>query len=200
MKRAKRQTATRESILEAAREIALQDGWGAVTVRRVADKIAYAPPVIYEHFAGKDAMLGELQSLGFTMLADSVTAACADVSPEESILRVTDVYWRFAFDHPELYQIMHGWESKALSSEQTLEGARRAAAATTVALNAWSDATGATLHDPQGAIETLWALLHGMVSVTMLERIGGEAPKAKLLADRAVRDLLRSWAAHGQGE
>lgn len=199
MKLAKRRTATRESILEAAREIARQEGWGAVTVRRVAEKIAYTPPVIYEHFAGKDAMLAELQSMGFTMLADSVTAASAAPDPEDGLLQVADVYWRFAFDHPELYQIMHGWESKALSSEQTLQGARRAGAAAMVALDAWARATGTTLGDPQGAIETVWALLHGMVSVTMLERIGGEAPKAKLLADRALRDLLSAWAAHGQG-
>ena len=199
MKLAKRQTATRESILEAAREIARREGWTAVTVRRVADKIAYAPPVIYEHFAGKDAMLGELQSLGFTMLADSMAAARVDVSPEEGVLRVTDAYWRFAFDHSELYQIMHGWESKALSSEQTLAGARRAGAAAAAALTAWANDAGVTLRDPQGALETVWALGHGMVSVTMLERIGGDAPKAKQLFDRAIHDLLTAWAAHGQG-
>ena len=51
----------KQAILEAAREIAAREGWQAVTIRKVADRIEYSPPTIYEHFANKEAILIELE-------------------------------------------------------------------------------------------------------------------------------------------
>ena len=36
----------REGILAGAREIALQEGWQAVTIRKVAERIEYSPPTM----------------------------------------------------------------------------------------------------------------------------------------------------------
>src|SRR6478672_1548091 len=42
----------RQLIIESARELAEAEGWSAVTTRRLADKIEYSQPVLYQHFAG----------------------------------------------------------------------------------------------------------------------------------------------------
>ena len=55
----------REGILAGAREIALQEGWQAVTIRKVAERIEYSPPTIYEYFENKEAILLELLRQGF---------------------------------------------------------------------------------------------------------------------------------------
>lgn len=47
----------RQSILEAARQIAAEDGWQAVTTRKVAELIEYSQPTIYEYFENKEAIL-----------------------------------------------------------------------------------------------------------------------------------------------
>lgn len=41
----------RQGTLTAAREIALHEGWQAVTIRKVAERIEYSPSMIYEYFA-----------------------------------------------------------------------------------------------------------------------------------------------------
>jgi Bacterial regulatory proteins, tetR family len=49
----------------AAREIAIEDGWEAVTIRRIADRLEYTSPIRYKHFSGKDGLLVELARDGF---------------------------------------------------------------------------------------------------------------------------------------
>jgi len=57
----------KQAILAAARDIAAQEGWQAVTIRKVADRIEYSPPMIYGHFENKDAVLLELMREGFRL-------------------------------------------------------------------------------------------------------------------------------------
>ena len=55
----------RGGILAAAREIASTEGWRAVTIRRIAERIEYSPPVLYEYFDSKDDILLELARMGY---------------------------------------------------------------------------------------------------------------------------------------
>ena len=84
----------RQSILTAAREIALQDGWQSVTIRKVAERIEYSPPTIYEYFASKDDILLELHREGFRQLAAALKAARESTEDrEERLLKMSEVYW-----------------------------------------------------------------------------------------------------------
>src|SRR2546421_2393952 len=99
----------RQGILTAAREIALHEGWQAVTIRKVAERIEYSPSMIYEYFASKEAILLELHSEGFRLLALSLNVARnSHEDYEERIVGMAEAYWEFAMRNPELYQVMHG--------------------------------------------------------------------------------------------
>jgi len=39
---------TRSNILDAALDIVKEDGWQALSMRKIADKIEYTAPIIYE--------------------------------------------------------------------------------------------------------------------------------------------------------
>ena len=74
----------RRAILGAAREIAAQEGWQAVTIRRVAEKIEYSPPTIYEYFESKESILEEEMHEGFRLLLSGLKAAReAHPAPED---------------------------------------------------------------------------------------------------------------------
>ena len=47
---------TPERILATALELAEDEGWGAVRLRRVADRLAVAPAHVRRHFRDKDAL------------------------------------------------------------------------------------------------------------------------------------------------
>ena len=99
----------RQAILTAAREIALYEGWQAVTIRKVAERIEYSPSMIYEYFTSKEAILLELLNEGFRLLALSLkTALSSSEDQEERLISMAEAYWEFAMRNPELYQVMHG--------------------------------------------------------------------------------------------
>ena len=99
----------RRAILDTAREIAAGEGWAAVTIRRVAEKIEYSPPVIYEHFSSKEEIVIELMREGFRgMLAEMRAARDAQRDPVDALLAIGLAYWSFSVAHPEMHLGMHG--------------------------------------------------------------------------------------------
>ena len=99
----------RRAILDTAREIAAAEGWTAVTIRRVAEKIEYSPPVIYEHFSSKEEIVIELMRDGFRrMLAGMRAARDAQKDPVDALLAIGHAYWAFSVAHPEMHLGMHG--------------------------------------------------------------------------------------------
>src|SRR6266702_4636629 len=86
----------RQGILTAAREIAQHEGWQAVTIRKVAERIEYSPSMIYEYFASKETILLELHSEGFRLLALSLNAArSSSEDREERLIDMAEAYWEF---------------------------------------------------------------------------------------------------------
>src|SRR5579863_5606154 len=50
----------RTRILDAARELFAKDGYEAVTMRKIAERIAYTPTALYFHFKDKEDLMQEL--------------------------------------------------------------------------------------------------------------------------------------------
>ena len=194
-RRERQKQATRDGILSAALQIAKTEGWAAVTIRHVAALIEYSPPIIYEYFVNKDALLAELQGHGFALLFAAVQEAGAEKGDaRERVLRVSDAYLRFAYEQPELYQLMHGRDSASVPLEKTFPLATLGAVIVQDCLEDWAATQKVVLPDPEAAVETAWGLLHGLVSVEMLGRISGGEERVRRLARQAMEDLLTAWA------
>jgi len=185
----------RRAILAAAREIAVREGWQAVTIRKVAERIEYSPPMIYQYFASKADLLLALLREGFAELTERLRAAqgTTPTAPEESLARVAEAYWSFAWERPELYQVMHGLGGVPFGTDATPPEARAAFAALRDAVRpVVGDA--AALDD---AVDLFWGALHGLVALAMSGRIAGGQRRATDIMDRAVRDLARAWRTDG---
>jgi AcrR family transcriptional regulator len=181
----------RRSILEAAREIAAREGWHAVTIRKVAERIEYSPPMIYQYFASKDDLLLALLREGFADVTARLRAAHASATtPEEGLLRVAEAYWAFAWERPELYQVMHGLGGVPFGTADTPPEARAAFAALRDAVRPLTGDAAAGLDDD---VDLLWGALHGLVALAMAGRVAGGQRRATRLMGRAVRDLAQAW-------
>lgn len=96
-----------ELIVRAARELAEAKGWDAVTTRRLAERIEYSQPVLYSHFAGKDAIVEAVALEGFVEFAEVVRAARErGGTPEQVLVAVANAYVDFATANPALYDAM----------------------------------------------------------------------------------------------
>ena len=59
-RRARQKQALRGQILDAARDILVTQGFGGLSMRKVADRIEYSPTAIYLHFHDKQSLVAEL--------------------------------------------------------------------------------------------------------------------------------------------
>ncbi|GAA3219309.1 TetR/AcrR family transcriptional regulator [Nonomuraea helvata] len=115
----------RVRLLEAARVIASEEGWNAVTIRRIAGKLEYSAPILYQHFSSKEDLLVELMTLGFAELSERLSLA-AEGAPEGRLVAMAEAYWAFAFASPELYQAMNGMDGVPFGTAETPLEARNA--------------------------------------------------------------------------
>ena len=184
----------RQSILSAARQIAIEEGWQAVTTRKIADRIEYSQPTIYEYFDNKEAILMALVYQGFeSVLLAMRTAKAQHEQPEEQLLAMTRAYWAFAFRCPELYQVMHGLGGVSFSHADTPADARAIFALMRETLYAWMQVEGVTIEEPDAAIDAIWGLVHGLITLTMMGRIARGEQRARRIMEQSILDLLRAW-------
>ena len=66
----------RSDIVKTAKDIAREDGWTAVSIRKIADVIEYSPPILYEYFESKDKLLEDKRA--FQQSPETAGRGCTD--------------------------------------------------------------------------------------------------------------------------
>ena len=96
----------RGKILDAARDLFVAEGYEAVTMRRIAEKIEYSPTAIYFHFRDKEALLTELCEADFHSLSQQFTTVQAMADPIARLKATGMAYLQFGLDYPNHYRLM----------------------------------------------------------------------------------------------
>ncbi len=184
----------RSGILAAAREIASEEGWRAVTIRKIAAIIEYSPPVIYEYFESKDEILLELVRMSYAQQLEAVERAGRSASgPEEALLDVGRAWLDFAFRSPDLYQVMYGLGGVSFPVTELQKEGEKIAEAIGEVIEEVLKENGKEAEDVWGKVTLLWGTAHGLVSLAMAGRIVGGNEEAQRLVDQAARDYLVAW-------
>ena len=118
----------RQVIVAAAGDLGRTEGWDAVTMRRLADKIEYSSNFAYRYFSGRDDILLAVVRDGFGRLRDAMAAAAsADTAAvtapgrtqAHAALAAVHAYIDFALAEPELYQLMYGLGGARVATADT---------------------------------------------------------------------------------
>ncbi|MFC1400750.1 MULTISPECIES: TetR/AcrR family transcriptional regulator [Streptacidiphilus] len=183
--RKERERAHRERLIVAtARELAEQQGWDAVTTRRLAERIEYSQPVLYSHFRGKREIIGAVALEGATELAAAVRAATSAADgPRAKVTALAHAYLDFATDNPAVYDAIFQLDGGlAFAREDTPEPLKDAFAAL---LETLAVVAGDGVH-PGLFTEVFWAALHGLATLTRVGRLppAEAGRRVELLVDR----------------
>ncbi|MEV8020148.1 TetR/AcrR family transcriptional regulator [Streptomyces sp. NPDC086554] len=172
-------------IVSTARELAETHGWDAVTTRRLAELIEYSQPVLYSHFRGKREIVGAVALEGFAELTSALRAAVPDgPAGRDAVARLAYAYTDFAARNHALYDAMfildNGLPFADEATPAPLREAFRAPLAPLV--------DHANPAEPGLFVETFWAALHGLVTLTRAGRLPAErvADRLTLLVDHFV--------------
>jgi AcrR family transcriptional regulator len=184
---------TRINILDAALQIVKEEGWQALSMRKIADVIEYTAPIIYEYFANKEAILLELTRKGYLLLARDLEEAKAQHNtPAKQLEAMWFTYWNFAFANKELYQVMFGLQTNcSCELVNTLPEAD-------LPYDLFSQLIGEmmSVEDLESAAVctkyyTFWSVVHGLISINILSR--GSSDEINLLVlKNAITGIIRT--------
>jgi len=179
----------RASILKAAWEIVENEGWQALSIRRIAEAIEYSVPVIYDHFANKEAIMLEFTRRGFQLLNEKLAKTRDQFSdPEQQIEGIAFAYWKFAFSHKEYYQLMYGL---GMPTCETVKQITELTAFTELILRPINNLIEKAKNkkaDPYLKLHTFWSMLHGLISINMMGKETRED-----LNNMVLKDFITSF-------
>jgi AcrR family transcriptional regulator len=173
--RAPETTGLRESILAAARELFIDQGYEATTMRKIAEHIGYSATTLYLHFADKNAIMAELCHRDFAELAARSVEVMAEPDPVVRLGQLGKAYTEFGLSNPNHYRLMfmtRKTDVQAINARPEWAEIKgdptRDAYALLVATVRDAIEAGALrddLKDPEMVGQMLWASLHGLVSL-----------------------------------
>jgi AcrR family transcriptional regulator len=199
-RRAREREAVRARILDAAREVFVRDGYEAVTMRKIADRIEYTPAALYRHFPDKEALLAALVQADFGVFAARFRDSAGVADPVERIRQAGLAYVGFAVAQPNHYRLLFMTPRPALRPRgEGAEDAGREAygflrRAVEEAVAAGRFRPG--LDDVGLLTHSLWAAVHGVASLHVAFHDqpwieAAPAPSAALVVDAMLRGLAR---------
>ncbi|MFC7447844.1 TetR/AcrR family transcriptional regulator [Rhodococcus daqingensis] len=163
-------------IVECARSIAENEGWPAVTTRRLADEIEYSPPVLYGHFPeGRDGIVSAVALTGFQDFTLAMGRALEGVDDAERLTAFVRAYLNFASNNPATYEAMFSMRLGVRFAHESTPPELRAAFETLV--SALGDRSSG---DAGTRAEVFWSALHGMCVLTRGERLAPDNEAARL--------------------
>jgi AcrR family transcriptional regulator len=109
----------RSDIVKTAKDIAREDGWTAVSIRKIAEVIEYSPPILYEYFESKDKLLEAVRIEGFEHLQTEFVKIKGHFSnAEKQLTEVAQCVWNYAVENPEIFQVMFNIEGAYCDSKK----------------------------------------------------------------------------------
>lgn len=187
----------RRTILDVTRHLLVTDGYQNLSMRKIARAIGYSATSIYLYFENKDALFHALIEEGMDRLYGSLEAAAA-AHPEEPFARLQAVcrsYIDFGLRNPEYYEIMfmlHPERMERFPLEK-YRRARRNLDVIAAALEEGAQEGCFALGRTRVAASTIWAALHGAVSLLLAGRLDARIEQVVFVeevVEQATRGLL----------
>ena len=184
-------------IQEAAAASFIQEGYDNVSMRKIADRIGYAPSTIYLYFRNKFDLVSNICTAVFAELDQRLDVIVAmGLPPMQTLRRCLRQYVQFGLEHPSHYGFVF---CTPLSVLQEMD------AASHEALNKCGSGFYLRLHkvvqacidsgdipagDAGSVSHTTWLLTHGITSGLFVDR-GFRSIERERLVEESLDHILR---------
>ena len=175
----------RIQILDAARAIVVREGFDAVSMRKIAGALDYSPASLYLHFASRDAIACALCVEGYAQLLESLRAHDGVAEPVERLKSMAHAYVTFGQTNPQVYRLIF------MQNPAYTDAAVKDAALGGETVLSMLTQTLALIHSPPVRAETLWAALHGIVSLSLMAQTVFTVPTDTLIDETLDLFLAR---------
>ncbi|OAI25695.1 MULTISPECIES: TetR/AcrR family transcriptional regulator [Methylomonas] len=182
----------KEMVLAAAETIVVEDGFNALTVRKIAMEIGYTVGSIYMVFANMSDLIIHLKARALDELAEHLAACPADGDPGERLMKLADIYLDFAAKHFNRWRMIFDMQSEEAPPDwyqQKIEYMFDIVESLIRQLHAGTDA-----ESERRAARALWSGVHG---ISILALTGHGQPSgidsARASVSLLVSTFIRGW-------
>ena len=162
----------KRKILVAAQQIITTEGFAALSMRKLANRIEYSAAAIYLHFRSREHIAQELSKIGFERFLAQMSAAAEEPDVVARFHALGAAYISFRLENPETYRLIFlgdsGFMAIAFADETSSDAANKSFA---LLLNLGKDLQSAGLYHGAAThvqiAEMAWAALHGIVSLKL---------------------------------
>jgi AcrR family transcriptional regulator len=193
-------------IVEAARDILLEQGLDALSMRAIAERIEYSPATIYLYFRDKEELIRHVIHHGFERLAgymrEETRKLGEGAGAVEEFAALGRAYAHFALDNTAYFRVMFELPSVAQMDHDCpapeQHGGPGEGPFDFVIDTVKEAAEGGLISVPNPATGALigWGLIHGLTSLFLSGHLGeAVADREQFLAlvDDAQRSLHLGW-------
>lgn len=186
----------RQRILDAALTIISTEGFAALSMRKLAERVEYSAAAIYLHFENREQIAQALSEAGFQTMLDALETTGRGKTGVEALHALGATYVAFGLQHPEIYQLIFMGDSDymaaAFAANQTDNAPARAYGALLTVAQQLKDAGVAPADlDLTTIAELIWATLHGIVSLRIT------CAAFQVTAPETLATLATQTIAHG---
>lgn len=171
-KRENAKESLRQEIMDAARELFVNEGYERVSMRRIADRIGYSATTIYLYFDDKADLMTQICEQAFGELTRKITAINRrSADPIEGLHAGMAEYINFGLRHPSHYLLLFGTTSpKEMKVSFENSNGKLAFETLREAVSRCIDSGRFRTGDVELISQSLWAGLHGITSLLITQR------------------------------
>lgn len=174
MKRKRESSEIKKEIIDAARQLFLEEGYQHVSMRKIASKIGYTPTTIYIYFKNKEEILLHLLEEGYSLFYHELKIAydrSFDQSHEIKLLSMCEAYIYFGLKQPDYYNII--FTKNLETNTSRIENSNRfngflllnTVVKGFIQENTFIEKSQESIHSDMNMSHTIWASLHGLTSL-----------------------------------
>ena len=186
----------RSRLLEHAVRTLSEDGLEGLRLRKLAADVGTSTTAVYSLFGGKPALLAALFDEAFARFGRRLAEVETTGDPRTDLLALGMAYRASALAEPHFYQVMFGSVGGAVEpSPESVERAEATFRPLVDAVRRAMDAGQLGKADPTMVATSLWATVHGLVSLELRSLLPPEAGDPAEVYRKALRAMGAGWAA-----
>jgi len=185
----------REEILNVSKDLLIEDGFGKLSMRKIARRANVTATSIYLHFDNKDELLLALVQESIESLKSVLLGVIDDSLDALAQLReLAKAYIQYAIDHPKKYEIIYMVRPEEMPKypKEKFREIRSVYELLADIIKRGKLTGNLEVENHLTSAYSIWAQLHGVVSVILNKRLDTRIPQSQFI-EQSVNHIMQGF-------
>lgn len=185
----------REEILTVSKDLLIEDGFGKLSMRKIARRANVTATSIYLHFDNKDELLLALVQESIESLKKVLLSVIDDsLDAITQLQQLAKAYIQYAIDHPKEYEIIYMVRPEEMPKypKEKFREIRSVYELLANIIQRGKLNGSLEVEDHLTSAYSVWAQLHGVVSVILNKRLDTRIPRDQF-TEQSVTHIIQGF-------